>query len=68
MLSHIFVFVGKCYSCGDVDAKTYVDKAKCKIPASGANATDDDAKVVECLNGICVVSTLFLLKYMIVRI
>merc|ERR1712141_270118 len=44
----------KCYSCGDVDAKTYVDKAKCKIPASGANATDDDAKVVECLNGICV--------------
>jgi hypothetical protein len=43
----------KCYSCGDVDAGVYVEKAQCMIPANGANATASDAKEIDCLSGIC---------------
>jgi len=43
----------KCYSCGDVNAGVYVEKAKCTIPAAGANATADDAQLIDCLSGIC---------------
>ena len=47
-----------CYSCGDVDEESYVEKSKCLIPAAGANATDNDAKLTPCESGICYVSTL----------
>jgi len=42
-----------CYSCGDVDAGTYIPAAQCLIPAAGANATGNDAAQKFCPSGIC---------------
>lgn len=45
--------IKKCYTCGDVNAGTYVDKTKCMIPAAGANSTANDAMLTSCESGIC---------------
>ena len=47
-----------CYACGDVEAGVYVDPTACVIPSSESNATksENDAKLIPCINGVCYVS------------
>jgi hypothetical protein len=52
-------FAEMCYSCGDVETDTYVSQSRCMIPNAGANATDGQATLIPCTNGICYVSIIF---------
>ena len=51
-----FYLAELCYTCGDVEASTFVDQARCNIPAAGTNSTDTDAELQPCTSGICYVS------------
>jgi hypothetical protein len=51
----------KCYACGDVETNTFVAKSECSIPSEGSNSTTKGgAELVDCLNGICYVSLVFI--------
>jgi len=43
-----------CFSCGDVEGKTYVEKSACSIPQEGSNdTTGTAAALIPCLSGVC---------------
>ena len=54
-----------CYSCGDPEAGTYVDRSTCGIPTEGSNSTEIDetkAKKIACENEICYVRMILQLE------